>query len=83
MGAGNLSACYFFGIIFETFLGALYLFSFAASMYFLFNVRGRRVQPNKFILAMSIVLFIVVCVVRPVLHLVYRRCLSSSHSIGV
>jgi hypothetical protein len=46
-------------------LYSAYVFAFGASIYFLFNVRGRRVQPNKILLTVSVILFICVTVVHP------------------
>jgi amino acid transporter len=64
MGTGNVAASYFLGVVFMSFFYSLYLVAFAASVYFSFNVRGRKVRPNKVILSASIVLFVIINVVR-------------------
>jgi hypothetical protein len=61
----NLSACHLIGSMFACTLYSAYVFAFVASIYFLFNVRGRRVKPNKIILAVSIIIFLCVTVARP------------------
>jgi hypothetical protein len=62
---GNLPACHLLGATFASALYSLYVLAFGASIYFLFNVRGRRVQPNRILLAVSVILFLCVTVVRP------------------
>jgi hypothetical protein len=78
MGTGNVAASYFLGVMFMSSFYSLYLVAFVASVYFSFNVRGRRVRPNKVILSASIVLFIIINVVRgarsPVLALLLTGC---------
>jgi hypothetical protein len=70
---GNLPACYLFGSLSASVLYSAYVVAFGASVYFLSNVRGRRVQPNKIILTVSVILFVCVTVVR-----LLRLCESSS-----
>jgi hypothetical protein len=62
---GDLSACHLLGSMFACTLYSAYVFAFGASVYFLFNVRGRRVHPNKILLTVSVILFICVTVVHP------------------
>jgi hypothetical protein len=61
---GNLAACHLLGTIFASAFYSIYLLAFIASVYFLFNVRGKVVRPNKILLGVAILLFAGITVVR-------------------
>lgn len=61
---GDRAANHLLGVVAASLLQPAYLASFAASIHFLHNVRGRRVQPNKAILAISIFLCMGIITVR-------------------
>jgi hypothetical protein len=57
-GPGLDPACHLLGAIFATGVYSLYLLAFPVSIYYLFNMRGRQVRPNKVILGVSLLLFV-------------------------
>jgi hypothetical protein len=77
--ARNIPACYLLGSIFASALYSLYVLAFGASIHFLSNVRGRRVKPNKIILAGSVILFICVSVVCQAVFMVELALIFSQH----
>jgi hypothetical protein len=62
---GNLPACHLLGVMVASALYSVYVLAFGASIHFLFNVRGRRVRPNKIILTVSIIIFLCLTVAGP------------------
>jgi hypothetical protein len=62
---GNLPACHLLGVTVASALYSVYVLAFGASIHFLFNVRGRRVRPNKIILAVSVIIFLCITAARP------------------
>jgi hypothetical protein len=74
---GNLPACHLLGVTVASALYSVYVLAFGASIHFLFNVRGRRVRPNKIILAVSVIIFLCISVARPASPLQVHRSLFS------
>jgi hypothetical protein len=76
---GNIPACYLLGSIFASTLYSLYVLAFGASIHFLSNIRGRRVKPNKIILAVSVILFICVTAVHHAASVFISHIFFSQH----
>jgi predicted transcriptional regulator len=65
-GTGDLIPCHLLGTVFASVFYSGYVIAFCGSIHFLYNVRGRRVRPNKVIVAVTALLFLSLTAVRSV-----------------